>query len=468
MIGQLVADRFEVEELLGTGGMSSVFRARDRVLDRSVALKIIHEHFSRDPEYVERFRREARAIARLTHPNIVTVIDRGEFQGRQYIVFEHVRGETLKDLLRREGPLPVERALGLTEQIARGLAFAHGHGIVHRDVKPQNVLLDEDGGVKVTDFGIARSLDAGEALTETGAVLGTGDYIAPEQASGQPVDERSDQYSLGVLLYELLTGEVPYRGDNPMTVAMRHLRDPVPSARERRPEIAPAVDELVRRALAKDPDERFPSMEALVAALARAPERTAGAAPTATIAPPPRRARTPSTRARTPALALLVAVLALGAIGLGLVVRGLGEGDDGADAAGGGSRVRLEATRDHDPLGDGREHPEDVPLATDGDPSTYWETESYSSFGKEGVGLVLDAGAPRELATLVVVTDTPGFRARIQAGEAPEGPFVDVSAEQTAAERATFELGAGEYRYYVVWITEPNGKAHVNEVRARA
>jgi eukaryotic-like serine/threonine-protein kinase len=466
MIGQLVADRFEIEELLGTGGMSSVFRARDTVLERSVALKIIHEHFSRDPEYGERFRREALAIARLTHPNIVMVIDRGEFEGRQYIVFEHVPGETLKELLEREGPLPVEQAVALAEQVARGLAFAHVHGIVHRDVKPQNVLIDEEGAVRVTDFGIARSLDPDEALTETGAVLGTSDYIAPEQASGRRVDERSDQYSLGILLYELLTGDVPYSGENPMTVAMRHLRDPVPSVHERRPEIAPEVDGIVRRALAKDPDERFPSMEALAAALAGAPGGGDGGAPTAPIAAPRPPGRARSRRARAPLLVLLA--LALGAIVVALVVTGGGDGDDAADAAGAGSRVRLEATRDHDPLGDGREHPEDVPLATDGDAATYWETESYSSFNKEGVGLVLDAGAARELSTLVVVTDTPGFRARIQAGDSPGGPFADVSGEQTVGERTTFELGGGEYRYYVVWITDPNGKAHVNEVRARA
>src|ERR671922_2796213 len=267
MIGQLIAGRYEIEELVGTGGMSSVYRARDTVLGRHVALKVLHEHFSTDEEYVERFRREARAIARLNHPNIVTVIDRGEFEGRQFIVFEHVPGENLKDLVRREGPLPVQEALALTQQVARGLAFAHEHGIVHRDVKPQNVLVDEGGSAKVTDFGIARSLEVDQDITETGAVLGTSHYLSPEQAGGAAVDERSDQYSLGVLLYELLTGEVPYPGESVMTVAMRHLRDPVPRVREKRPDVSARVDDLVGRAMAKRPEERFASTEALVGAL---------------------------------------------------------------------------------------------------------------------------------------------------------------------------------------------------------
>ena len=219
-VGQLVAGRYDLEEQVGTGGMSSVFRARDTVLERQVAIKVLHEHFARDPEYVERFRREARAIAQLSHPNIVTVIDRGEFEGRQYIVFEHVPGETLKDVILREGALPVARALALTHQVARALALAHEAGIVHRDVKPQNVLLGEEAAAKVTDFGIARALDVDEGLTETGTMLGTSDYISPEQASGEPVDERSDQYSLGAVLYELLTGEVPYPGQSSMAVAM--------------------------------------------------------------------------------------------------------------------------------------------------------------------------------------------------------------------------------------------------------
>src|SRR3989440_4790701 len=195
MTGEVIAERYELEELVGRGGVSGVYRARDRLLERTVAIKILHEHYSRDEDYVERFRREARAAAKLSHPNIVTVIDRGEADGRQFIVFEYIDGQNLKQLLESKGRLPVRTALELAIEIGSALAFAHDSGLVHRDVKPQNVLLG-NGDVKVTDFGIARSGDVKSGLTETGTVLGTSDYIAPEQASGRPADALSDVYSL--------------------------------------------------------------------------------------------------------------------------------------------------------------------------------------------------------------------------------------------------------------------------------
>ena len=231
MVGELIAERYELEELVGTGGMSSVYRAHDRLLERNVAIKVLHEQFTADGDYVERFRREARAVAQLSHPNIVTVIDRGEHDGRQFIVFEYVDGENVKALIEREGPLPEQEAIGLALQIARALGFAHDQGLVHRDVKPQNVLLNDGGQAKVTDFGIARSLDVQGGLTQTGTVMGTSDYIAPEQARGSRVDAQSDIYSLGTVLYELLTGEVPFSGDNFVAVAMQHINQPPPSVR---------------------------------------------------------------------------------------------------------------------------------------------------------------------------------------------------------------------------------------------
>src|ERR671929_1187047 len=239
VVGELIAGRYELEELIGTGGMSSVYRAHDRLLERKVALKILHEHHTRDEDYVERFRREARLAAQLSHPNIVTVIDRGEQEGRQFIVFEYVEGENLKALIEREAPLPERTAVDLALQVADGLAFAHAHGLVHRDVKPQNVLLSREGEVKVTDFGIARSLHLDHGVTQTGTVLGTGEYLAPEQASGQPVSPATDVYSLGVVLWELLTGNVPFAGENFVAVALRHVNEPPPSLRERRPDVTP-------------------------------------------------------------------------------------------------------------------------------------------------------------------------------------------------------------------------------------
>ena len=495
-VGELIADRYELEELVGEGGMSSVYRARDRVLEREVAIKALHEHFSSDPASVERFRREARAIARLAHPNIVTVIDRGEWGGRQFIVFEHVAGETLKEIVDRHGPLPLERALELACQIARALAFAHDIGIVHRDVKPHNVLVDAGGTAKVTDFGIARALDTDDTLTETGTVLGTGHYISPEQASGEHVGEATDQYSLGVVLYELLAGEVPYPGESLVAVAARHVNEAVPSVRAARPEVPAEVDRVVARAMAKRPEDRHPSMDAMVVALEEClaevaeseqtpreeatsvlPARRA-APPAAPPAPRPSRPRRPPPRPRPRrALLLLGAVLVVAAaLGGGLLATQLllDDGVPGLPAPGGEdgdgeARVRLRALSDFDPSGDQQEHPEDVPNATDGDAATYWTTETYSSFTKPGVGIVLDARRPVALSRLVVVTDEPGFTAAIMASNQAGGPFETVSEEREVARRTEFELDVGDdRRYYLVWITEPNSRAHVNEVRAFA
>lgn len=499
-VGERIADRYELEELVGEGGMSSVYRAHDTVLERRVAIKVLHEHYSSDPEYVERFRREARAIARLAHPNVVTVIDRGEWDGRQFIVFEHVAGENLKTAIERVGALPVKRALLLSIQIARALAYAHELEIVHRDVKPHNVLLDPAGAAKVTDFGIARTLDVEEALTQTGTVLGTGQYLSPEQANGGRGDERSDQYSLGVVIYELLTGEVPYSGGSLMAIAMKHVNDPVPSVRERRPEVSARLDSVVACAMAKNPEDRFPSMQAMVTALeaclaelpdtghlreqqedtgvmALPPPLPAPLSPRAKPAAPSPPTGADRSRGRPQRRAgprLLVAVLGVaGVIAAGLIALQATR-DDGVggllDGGGGGAetRVQLRAVADFDPFGDnGEEHPELVELATDGNRETSWSTETYNSFEKDGVGVVLDAGSPVELSRLTVVTDTPGFTAMILAGRRADGPFEDVSESQEVEGRTTFEVDTRDdpFRYYLVWITALEGAAHVNEVR---
>ncbi len=479
-IGETIAGRYRLEGVLGRGGMSSVYWAHDSVLERDVAVKVLHEQLSGDPDHVERFRREARAIASLSHPNIVTVVDRGQVDDSEFIVFELVRGLNLKDFLGGRTDLPVAQALGLALQAARGLAFAHERGVVHRDVKPQNVLVNDEGVAKVTDFGIARS-SVEDGLTQTGTILGTSDYLSPEQAVGQHVDERTDQYSLGVLLYELLTGSPPYVAETPVAVAMKHVHDPVPSVREKRPDVSLRVDALIQRAMAKNPDDRYRSMAAMVIALEACLAEEGGVprwlaeSDTASLEPISstyeRRERPRRRRRHVPWRGLLVlAVLAAAAVAVGAVVTGRFDLPFPKDDSSPMLDVHLQAIADYDPIAGDGEHPDLVDLATDGDPATAWTTEEYISFEKEGVGILLDAGKKVALPEIVVVSDDPGFTAQILAAHKPNGNFRPVSKEQTVEEHTTFELDTKgrEFRYYVVWITALETTAHLNEVRAES
>src|SRR5918998_1907887 len=263
VIGTLINERYRLEEKIGSGGMSSVYRAFDPMLERWVAIKLMHRDISQDPDQLERFRREARAVAQLNHPHVVTVIDAGEDDGAPYIVFEYVEGETLKGRIRRLGRLPVAEAVAYAVEIGRALECAHTHKLVHRDVKPQNVLIDRDGRAKVTDFGIARSMEA-QGLTATGRVLGTTDYVSPEQAMGQDVTEQSDIYSLGICLYEMLTAETPFRADTQVAVAMKHVKDPLPDVQKRRPEISAALAAVIEHATTKETRHRYATVDAMV------------------------------------------------------------------------------------------------------------------------------------------------------------------------------------------------------------
>jgi eukaryotic-like serine/threonine-protein kinase len=469
VVGELIAGRYELHELVGSGGMSNVFRAHDRLLERSVAIKVLHEQYSADEDYVERFRREARSVAQLAHPNIVTVIDRGEEDGRQYIVFEYVEGENLKGLL-SHGALPIDEALRYGLQIAGALDFAHKRGLVHRDVKPQNVLLTEEGEPKVTDFGIARSVDV-QSVTQSGTVLGTSDYIAPEQARGEQVDQRTDIYSLGVMLYELLTSEVPYSGDNFVAVAMQHLHDPVPSLLDRRPDAPVRLDLAVQRAMAKDPADRFASMEELIGELERCFGELGSEEAATRIVRPPRRPRAKRPRPKIPVVPILLIMLAIAAVAGGAYLLSGGSPNVPVVAEDNTSTkpVRLTGVAALDPAGDG-EHPERVGDATDKDPESSWTTEDYTSFDKDGVGLVLDAGEPVALSRITITSDEPGFPAKIRASSSQADGFVDVSSEQEVGERTTFSVNTKgkEYRYYLIWLRLPDGGvAHINEVTAR-
>ena len=271
LINTVFDGRYRVLRKLGSGGMANVYLAEDGELGRQVAIKILNDRHAADDQFVERFRREAKNAAGLSHPNIVQIYDRGEAEGTYYIAMEYLEGQTLKELAGVRGPLPVRDAIAYARQILAALRFAHRKGIVHRDIKPHNALIDDDGRLKVTDFGIARAGPASQ-MTEAGSIIGTAQYLSPEQARGGPIDQRSDLYSVGVVLYELLTGTVPFTGDTPVEIAMKHLSSVPEPPSARRAEIPHPLDQVVLRALAKDPDERYASAEEMDAELARVAE----------------------------------------------------------------------------------------------------------------------------------------------------------------------------------------------------
>jgi eukaryotic-like serine/threonine-protein kinase len=254
---RVLSGRYELAHLVARGGMAEVYRARDQLLDRPVALKVLFPELSVDRSFVERFRREAQAAANLSHPNIVPVFDWGEDTGTYFIVMEFVDGRALSSILRTAGPLHPDRAAEIAADVAGALSYAHRHGVVHRDVKPGNVLITEEGTIKVTDFGIARAVNTEESLTQTGAVMGTATYFSPEQAEGMGVDSRSDIYSLGVVLFEMVTGRPPFLGDTPVAVASKHVREHPPAPREINPGVPPDLEAIILKCLAKSPDHRY-------------------------------------------------------------------------------------------------------------------------------------------------------------------------------------------------------------------
>ncbi|MBD0354653.1 MAG: Stk1 family PASTA domain-containing Ser/Thr kinase [Rubrobacteraceae bacterium] len=354
----VLGDRYTLLEVLGDGGMARVYLARDNVLDREVALKVLRDQYGYDEALVERFRREARNAASLNHPNIVQVYDQGrDDDGTYYIAMEYVPGDTLKDLMAKEGSLAPKEAAGIASRVAVALEVAHGRGIVHRDIKPQNVLLSASGEPKVADFGIARAASS-KTMTETNLILGTAAYMSPEQVKGEPVGPASDLYSLGVVLYEMLTGRRPYEAEDPIATAMKHINAPAPHPREANPAVPEDVDALVVRLLAKAPEDRYASAAELAEDLrrvrdglpppaaglvdrttARLPQDTGETRTPPTAVAPGRGSRPPASpgarrRALSPLLALLLGVALLGGLAWALTRSPTEQGTPGTGGVG--------------------------------------------------------------------------------------------------------------------------------------
>ncbi|HEX2435032.1 MAG TPA: protein kinase [Solirubrobacterales bacterium] len=482
MIGTVLSGRYRLDSKLGSGGMSTVYLAIDETLERPVAVKVLHAEISDQPDQIERFRREARSVAKLSHPNVVAVIDAGQDAGHPYIVFEYIDGETLKQRIERIGALPLDESAAYAIEVGRGLVAAHARNLVHRDVKPQNVLIDPEGRAKVTDFGIARSLEA-KGLTATGRVLGTTDYVAPEQAMGQKIDARSDVYSLGVLLYEMLTGEVPFRAETQVGVAMKHVNEPLPNVQERRPEVSAALAAVVETATAKDPERRYPTMAEMLRDLESALEvevsragRSTGEVTTVLDSVPPRRRRILTRRRVSWAGILLVLGAAAAAVA---IVAFTGENDAPRSDDGAPTVTEPQTASDFDPFGTAGEHTDEVQFAVDGNPTTAWTTETYEAenLGKPGVGLFVDAGKPTAAQALEIRSDSRDWDLEVYGSDADpapeafeewEGPIGSATIEDSRTE-VPLE-GGGRFRYFLMWITRPASTddgflVEINEVR---
>ena len=474
MIGTTLSGRYRLEAKLGSGGMSTVYLAKDETLDRPVAVKVMHREMSEQPDQLERFRQEARAVAKISHPNVVSVIDAGEDGGYPYIVFEYVEGETLKQRISRIGALDIQEAIAYAIEIARGLSIAHGRNLVHRDIKPQNVLIDDEGRAKLTDFGISRQLEQA-GMTATGRVLGTTDYVAPEQAMGHGADPRSDIYSLGVVLYEMLVGQVPFHADSQVGVAMKHVNEELPDVQRRRPEVSAAVALVVERSTAKNPDERYQSVgemiddlsTALEVEAARAGSTTGEATSVLDAVPPPKRKLSSRARWSWWAIALL-ALVGGGALLVVLLISGGGIGGGGANA-GKGHSVQPSSATAYDPEGDGQENDQTVAAAVDGNPTTtFWESEHYDSetfagtkTGPDpGVGIYVTTSSPMRPKKMIVRTPTPGWDAEVFA--APSGPpeelpgwgeAVGEAIDANAREEISLDLDQPS-RYFLLWFNK--------------
>ncbi|HWC86570.1 MAG TPA: protein kinase [Solirubrobacteraceae bacterium] len=477
LLGTRLNGRYRLAARIAAGGMSTVYRAFDETLERQVAIKLMNREVSADSDQLERFRREARAVAQLNHPHVVGVIDAGEDEGRPYIVFEYVEGETLKERIRRHGRLEVSEALAYAIEIGRALGAAHARHIVHRDVKPQNVLIDEEGSAKVTDFGIARTLEE-DGLTADGRVLGTTDYVSPEQALGHHVTGQSDLYSVGIVLYEMLTGEVPFKGENQVAVAMKHVREALPDVQNKRPEVSAALASVLDRATAKRIEDRYANDTELIADLEDVlaiETARAGSAPgevTAVLKTlPSKTQRRVPLRVRRPAVTALLLLIVLALVGAGLAWlatrthHGTGQLAQTPPPAA-PHQIRLCDTCAHayNPLGTSPQNPNLAGYAIDNNPVDEWTTVNYYDkvLLEKGVGLYVDAAPKTTVRDIRILTTTPGFNAEFYTSDSTPAPtgwpgsWVKVGAQNNIRNDQTVMLHTGDvpHRYWLVWITK--------------
>jgi serine/threonine-protein kinase len=510
--GALLGGRYRLDELLASGGMAQVWLGTDEVLRRAIALKILHQHLAADETFVTRFRHEAIAVAKLSHPSIVNVYDTCSDDGIEAIVMELVRGQTLRQRL-DDGAVDPWVAANVAAQVAGALAVAHAAGLVHRDIKPANILLSEDGRVKVGDFGIAKAAESAD-LTQEGSFLGTAKYLAPEQIEAKPIDGRTDLYSLGVVLYEMLCGRVPFEADSSSATALARLHTDPQRPRLVRAGVPRELETITMRLLARDPANRYPTATDVRAALlgAGADDRAAtvdntvpeplgrplppppiggghnaaggypsGATPPGNV---PVRFRDSERRWLVPTLLVVLVAVALGLAGL--LIKGSTTDLFGDDGGGGGDpaqteepasdQVAVSGIVDFDPPpGTGGEHGAETGNAIDGDPGTAWTSETYENpdWGglKDGVGLVLTLDAASGLGSLEVDSSSSGWQAEVYVADAPGQtlddwgePVADLDGGDGSTATAEFDK---EGAAVLLWFTRAgdNGQMVVEDVR---
>jgi serine/threonine-protein kinase len=477
----ILAGRYVCEAPISRGGMAVVYRARDDVLARAVAVKLLLPHLAEDEAFLERFRREALAAARLTHPNIVSIYDSGSEPGpdgaeQHYIVMEYCGRGTLASILEQDKALSPERVAAIGSTICDALSYAHAAGVVHRDVKPANVLVAADGTLKVGDFGIAKAAFVAKDVTTTGSILGTVTYLSPEQARGEEPDARSDLYSLGVVLYELLIGRPPFAGESQIATAMMHVQEKPPAPRSIKAGVPKHLEATILKALAKDPNDRFATAQEMRSALDSSsvePSRTATFTPPPRPLPEPEPTSSGDVRWIFAALALIV-IAVVAALAFSQADEKPSPPSPGSTAGepGSGDAIEVRSVQDFDPHGGGEEHSEKVGLAVDGNPSTAWDTEGYNAsldLLKPGVGLVFDLGEAREVDR-VLLRGSPDMTVELRSADSlgpDEGSF-DVITEETTGATTTLDAGGQSARYWLVWITSlpggGGGSASIAEV----